>query len=64
VNSGDLKTAQIELAQARGHVEQYKSISESNEQAFQQLNASYETFQATSANQLREKEVGIPRIFL
>ena len=52
-----LKVAEVDLATARSHVEQFKEISQANEQALANLNATYDEYRASTEAQIARLEV-------
>jgi len=56
-DSAALKAAETDLAKSREHVEQFKSISEANEDALESLNATYEQFKSDTERELRARGV-------
>lgn len=53
----ELGTAKMEAEQARGHVEQYKSIAQAHEQALAELNATYDEYKRSMEATATQKEV-------
>jgi nucleoprotein TPR len=54
---GSLRTAQLEATQAKAHVEQYRAISQSNEDALASLTATSDEYKAQTDAALASKEV-------
>jgi nucleoprotein TPR len=52
VSSASLKVAELDLAAARSHVQQFKEISQANEEALASLNATYDGYKSTTEAQL------------
>jgi len=52
-----LKVAEVDLATARGHVQQFKDISQASEAALSSLNATFDEYKASTENQLAHREV-------
>jgi nucleoprotein TPR len=52
-----LKVAEVDLATARGHVQQFKDISQANEVALSSLNTTFDEYKAATENQLAHREV-------
>ena len=52
---GELRGAQIDAEQARGHVEQFKAIAVANEEALSQLQAAYDEYKTTTDSSVAEK---------
>ena len=52
-----LKVAEVELAAARNHVQQFKDISQASEVALSSLSTTYDDYKATSEAQLAMREV-------
>ncbi|KZS93210.1 hypothetical protein SISNIDRAFT_104297 [Sistotremastrum niveocremeum HHB9708] len=57
--SADFKQTQQALTAALAHVEQYKSISESNERAFQELTATFDELKKSAQEKLEGKEAEV-----
>ncbi|KAF5340774.1 hypothetical protein D9611_007504 [Ephemerocybe angulata] len=53
---GSLKVAEVDLAAARRHVEQFKDISQANEAALSSLSATFDEYKASTENQLAHRE--------
>ncbi|KAJ2925786.1 hypothetical protein H1R20_g11316, partial [Candolleomyces eurysporus] len=51
-----LKVAEVDLASSRGHVEQFKDISQANEVALSNLNATFDEYKTSTENQLAIRE--------
>ncbi|KAF7298841.1 hypothetical protein MIND_00831800 [Mycena indigotica] len=51
-----LKIAEVDLANARNHVEQFRQISEANEEALNSLNATYDEYKASTEAQIARHE--------
>ncbi|KAL4250041.1 hypothetical protein ABKN59_004926 [Abortiporus biennis] len=51
-----LKVAEVDLAAARAHVEQFKDISQANEAALSSLNATFDEYKTSTETQLATKE--------
>jgi nucleoprotein TPR len=52
-----LKVAEVDLASARGHVEQFKEISQANEVALSNLNSTFDEYKASTESQIARHEV-------
>ena len=52
IPSASLKVAELDLAAARSHVQQFKEISQANEEALASLNATYDEYKSTTESQL------------
>lgn len=52
MSSATLKNAETDLARAREHVEQFKNISQANEEALESLNAAFEQYKLETGKQL------------
>jgi nucleoprotein TPR len=52
-----LKVAEVDLAAARSHVQQFQDISQANEAALAALNATHDEYMASSEAQLTKQEV-------
>lgn len=52
-----LKVAEVDLASARSHVQQFQEISQANESALATLNASHDEYKATTEAQIAKHEV-------
>ncbi|KAL0576947.1 Protein mlp1, partial [Marasmius crinis-equi] len=51
-----LKVTELDLAAARGHVQQFKEISQANETALESLNATFDEFKASTEAQIAKHE--------
>ncbi|CAL1712475.1 unnamed protein product [Somion occarium] len=51
-----LKVAEVDLATARSHVQQFQEISQANEAALASLNSTYDEYKATTESQLAMRE--------
>lgn len=51
-----LKVAEVDLASAKGHVEQFKEISRANEVALSDLNSTFDDYKVSTENQLARHE--------
>ncbi|KAL0058021.1 Protein mlp1 [Marasmius tenuissimus] len=51
-----LKVAELDLATARGHVQQFKEISQANESALESLNNTFDEFKASTEAQIARHE--------
>ena len=56
-----LKVAEVDLAAARSHVEQFKEISQANEAALASLNATHDEYQASTEVELTRRQVRVLR---
>lgn len=54
-----LKIAEVDLATARSHVQQFQDISQANEAALATLTATYDEYKASTETQLTQREVCI-----
>lgn len=54
---GALKVAEVDLANARSHVQQFQEISTANEEALSSLNATYDEFRSSTEAQIAKYEV-------
>lgn len=54
-----LKVAEVELASARSHVQQFKEISQASESALANLNATYDEYKSATEAQLTMREVNL-----
>jgi nucleoprotein TPR len=52
-----LKLAEADLANARGNVQQFKEISQANETALEDLNATYDQYKTKTDAQIAQLEV-------
>lgn len=52
-----LKVAEVDLANARSHVQQFQEISQANEAALASLNQTYDDYKSTTESQLTLREV-------
>jgi nucleoprotein TPR len=52
-----LKSAELDLASARGHVEQFKNISSANEAALASLSSTFDDFKSSSEAQIAQYQV-------
>ncbi len=52
-----LKVAEVDLATARNHVQQFQDISQANEAALASLNATHDEFKASTEAQIAKHEV-------
>ena len=52
VSSASLKVAEVDLAAARSHIQQFKEISQANEEALASLNTTYDEYKSTTEAQL------------
>lgn len=52
-----LRTAQLEVEQSKKHVEQFKSISQSNEDALASLNSTYDEYKSITDAKLAQNAV-------
>jgi nucleoprotein TPR len=52
ISSASLKVAELDLAAARSHVQQYKEISQASEEALASLNTTYDEYKSTTEAQL------------
>ena len=52
-----MKVAELDLANARGHVQQFQEISQANEAALASLNATYDDYKSSTESQLAKHEV-------
>ena len=52
-----MKVAEVDLAAARSHVQQFQEISQANEAALAALNATHDEYKASSEAQLVKYEV-------
>jgi nucleoprotein TPR len=48
---------EVDLASARGHVQQFKDISQASETALATLTATYDEYKASTESQLAQREV-------
>ena len=55
-----LKVAEVDLATAKSHVQQYQEISQANEAALASLNATYDEYKASTDAQIAKHEVRDP----
>lgn len=58
-NSSALKVAQVDLATARSHVQQFQEISQANETALATLNATYDEYKSSTEAELTRRTVSI-----
>lgn len=58
-SSSALKVAEVDLATARSHVQQFKDISQANETALATLTSTYEEYKMTTDAQLTSREVRV-----
>jgi hypothetical protein len=52
-----LKVAEVDLATARSHVQQFQEISQANESALATLNATHDEYKASTEAQISKHEV-------
>jgi len=52
ISSASLKVAELDLAAARSHVQQFKEISQASEEALASLNATYDEYKSATETQL------------
>jgi nucleoprotein TPR len=52
-----LKVAEVDLATARSHVQQFREISQANEAALKSLDATYEEYKTSTEAQITRHEV-------
>jgi nucleoprotein TPR len=52
-----LKVAELDLVNARSHVQQFQEISQANEEALSSLNATYDEFRSSTESQIAKHEV-------
>jgi hypothetical protein len=52
ISSASLKVAELDLAAARNHIQQFKEISQASEEALASLNATYDEYKSTTESQL------------
>jgi hypothetical protein len=57
-----LKVAQVDLAAARSHMQQFQEISQANEAALSALNATHDQYKTETEAQISKNEVGYPPI--
>jgi nucleoprotein TPR len=50
--SASLKEAEVDLAAARNHIQQFKEISQASEEALASLNATHDEYKTTTEAQL------------
>jgi hypothetical protein len=50
--SASLKVAEVDLATARSHIQQFKEISQANEEALASLNTTYDEYKSSTEAQL------------
>jgi nucleoprotein TPR len=55
-----LKVAELDLATSRGHVQQFKEISQASEEALANLNSTYDEYKASTEAQIARHEVRLP----
>lgn len=53
---GELRGAQVEVEQAKGHVDQFKSIAAANEEALAQLQSTYDEYKASTDAALAQRD--------
>lgn len=53
-----MKVAQVDLAAARSHMQQFQEISQANEAALSALNATHDQYKAETEAQIAKNEVG------
>ena len=61
VSSAQLKVAQVDLAAARSHMQQFQEISQANEAALAALNTTHDEYKADAEAQLSRHEVCVDR---
>ena len=52
-----LKVAEVDLASARSHVQQFQEISQANEAALATLNATHDEYRAATEAELAKRQV-------
>lgn len=52
-----LKVTEVDLASARSHVQQFKEISQANEEALASLHTTYDEYKASTEAQIARHEV-------
>jgi hypothetical protein len=52
IGSASLKVAEVDLAAARNHIQQFKEISQASEEALASLNATHDEYKSTTEAQL------------
>ena len=55
--SSALKVAEVDLAAARSHVQQFRDISQANEAALANLNATHDEYQTATEAELEKRQV-------
>jgi uncharacterized protein YheU (UPF0270 family) len=60
VSSASLKVAEVDLATARSHIQQFKEISQANEEALASLNTTYDEYKSTTEAQLTASWLCLP----
>jgi len=60
ISSASLKVAEVDLAAARNHIQQFKEISQASEEALASLNATYDDYKSTTEAQLSSSWVMFP----
>ena len=58
--SAALKVAEVDLAAARNHVEQFKEISQASEAALAALSSTHDEYQASTEAELTRRQVDTP----
>jgi hypothetical protein len=62
IASASLKVAEVDLAAARNHIQQFKEISQANEEALASLNMTHDEYKSTTEAQLTASYVCSPRL--
>ena len=60
--SASLKVAEVDLAAARNHIQQFKEISQASEEALASLNTTHDEYKSTTEAQLAASYVCSPRL--
>jgi len=61
VSSASLRAAEVDLAAARNHIQQFKEISQASEEALASLNTTHDEYKSTTEAQLSASWVYPPR---
>lgn len=59
--SSALKVAEVDLAAARNHIQQFKEISQASEEALASLNSTHDEYKSTTESQLAASWVCLDR---
>jgi hypothetical protein len=60
--SASLKVAEVDLAAARNHIQQFKEISQASEEALASLNSTHDEYKSTTEAQLTASYVCSARV--